>query len=304
MSGDDSKAAELPAVATLATTGRSALILRGADNQRFLHGLVTFEVKGLAPGDGAYGFVTTAKGKIQADAVLNHRGDDLLLALPEGLREEIAEHLTKYVIVDRVEILPYEGTAVVLAGDGSREWLAQRAEGADLSAVPRWGGLRLEIDGRQLWAGREELLGVEAWTLWADDGVLPTELPPTADPQVEDAWRVAQGLPRFGRDFDTAHFPQETGLDEAVSYTKGCYLGQEVIARIHYRGGVQRQIRRLEAPTGGLVEGQSLELDGKKMAIVGTVGSGGRAALAMVRRKAWDEGVVLTADSVEARVVP
>jgi folate-binding protein YgfZ len=114
-----------------------------------------------------------------------------------------------------------------------------------------------------------------------------------------EARRVELGVPRFGRDFGPEHFPQETGLGEqAVSYTKGCYLGQEVIARIHYRGQANRLLRGLRLPPGTTVDavadGAELRYEGRP---VGTLSSavrspalGAPVALAIVHRRGAEPG--------------
>ena len=107
--------------------------------------------------------------------------------------------------------------------------------------------------GTEVELQRTGRLGAEVYTLWVSASIarhLVERL--LEEPAVEtvgfealEILRTEAGMPRFGRDFGPESFPQETGADEAVSYTKGCYLGQEVVARIHYRGGVQKALRGL-----------------------------------------------------------
>jgi folate-binding protein YgfZ len=200
---------------------RAGFELLGADRLRFLHNYVTCDVKGLAPGSSAYGFFTSPQGRILADAVLQTQEDRLRVEVDRDQVEPIVAHLRKFLLADRVEIRPLDGlTPVAVIGPRAEDLLG------DLSAE------------------RRSLMGAPAWTVWTAD---PEALAggTRVGPEALDILRVEAGIPRFGQDFGPDNFPQETGIEEAVSYTKGCYLGQEVVARIHYRGGVQNLLRGL-----------------------------------------------------------
>lgn len=295
---------------------KDRLELTGADRARFLHGLVSCDVKGLAPGQGAYGFVTSHQGRILADVVVLAFEDRLWLELPPGRSAEIAAHLGKYVLADRVEILALEDMLpVTLAGPGAGALARELAGEVEL---PVWGHARVMARGTEVELLRRGRLGVDAWTLWVSASI--------AEPLVEDllelgegkaprpvgfaaleAQRVERGMPRFGIDFGPDNFPQETGADEAVSYTKGCYLGQEVVARIHYRGGVQKALRGLvfdgPAARGGDSERAALRgarllaVEGKEVGAVGTVvdspALGRTAGLAILHKRGFEPGTVL-----------
>jgi folate-binding protein YgfZ len=239
------------------------LDLTGADRQRFLHGLVTCEVKGLAPGAGAYGFFTSVKGRVLADVVVLALADRLRLELPPGGEDEIAAHLGKYRIADRVEWAAPAAVPLTLAGPRAAEALA--AAGAPEPPAEPWGSVGATVAGAAVVLVRQGQLGVDAVTLWvgaAEAAALSAALLAAGEPyglapvgvEAAEVVRVEAGVPRFGRDYGPDHFPQETGVEGAVSYTKGCYLGQEVVARIHYRGGVHRALRGLalaDLPGGG-----------------------------------------------------
>ncbi|MEM6457403.1 MAG: tRNA-modifying protein YgfZ, partial [Acidobacteriota bacterium] len=127
---------------------------------------------------------------------------------------------------------------------------------------------------------------------------------PRAAADAYEALRVVAGRPRWGRDYDASHFPQETGLEaEAVDYDKGCYLGQEVVARIHFRGGVQRGLRGLRLdPHARAVPGDALQHDTRSVGTVGTVvvhPDHGRIALAVVHQRAWDADGPLTVTAAD-----
>jgi aminomethyltransferase len=261
----------------LSSRGRLELI--GADRLRFLHGLVSCDVKGLAAGSGTYGFFTSGQGKVLADFALLAFEDRLWLDLPPGLDSEIAAHLAKYLIADRVEIKPLEGVVpIALLGPGLPALLP------GLGSLPEgvWGHAKAEIDGMVVELARHPRFGAPGAVAWVPAGetarfavILSTRGARPVGFDALEILRVEAGLSRFGVDFGPENFPQETGQEEtAVSYTKGCYLGQEVVARIHYRGGVQRSLRGLRFP-GELAErGAALSFEGRE---VGTVGSTARS---------------------------
>ncbi len=244
--------------------------IRDDDRIRFLNGYVTCDFKSLGEGAGTYGFVTEVKGHILADVRVLVMEESLWLDLPAGKGEEITAHLKKYVIADRVHIvtLPAVWKSFTVAGARTAEVLA-------LGELPEdeYSHLAFEIDGCWLWLVREaDLDGVAVWTLWSSEPeevhrILSGRGVQTVPPEALERLRVEAGRPLFGRDFGPDNFPQETGNDDAVSYEKGCYLGQEVVARIHHRGGVARRLRGLRLVAGDAV-GRKLVHDGRGAGVV------------------------------------
>jgi len=279
--------------------------LRGADRRRFLHGLVTCDVQELQAGASAPGFFTTVQGRVLAEVVVLAREQSLLLELPAGTGAAIAQHMTRYVIADDVEIAPRPDLLALTIFGAEAELALGATELAPGNGTIASGSLcevPVLADRRQVW-------GMPALTVWvtASDGPAFFQrlleagrcvgLTPVGLTALETR-RVELGVPRFGRDFGPDHFPQETGLDERyVSYSKGCYLGQEVIARIHYRGQVNRVPRGLRLPGAALADGTTLALDGREAgALSSAVQSplvGGTIALAIVHRRAAEPGTRL-----------
>lgn len=212
-----------------------ALEVAGPDRERLLHGLVTGEVRGLAPGAVTHGFVTSHQGRILADYLLAARPESFALLLPRGTAAAIAAHLEKYCLASRVEIRAQRGQPVLELRGTLPEELLESAAGGGVSllrdpaaAAPRYLALAEDPGAPaavEEWARRAEASG---------------QLRRASEEELELA-RIEAGELRFGIDFGGENFPQETGRDTAVSYTKGCYLGQEIVARIHYRGGVQKR---------------------------------------------------------------
>ncbi len=279
------------------------LEIRDQDRVRFVNGLVTCDVKSLEPGGSSLGFFTSSKGRILSDVVVSALEDRLLLELPPQKASEVREHMEKYIVADRVEVVgPEAAAAVLVAGPRARQRLedlfqAELGVGDLLDGSPGPAGAFLR---------QERRLGLEAWvlrlvpSLAADSvatllaaGCVPVGLEATT------AVRVERGIPWFGFDYGPENFPQETGLEEeAVSYTKGCYLGQEVVARIHYRGKVNYCLRGLLlSPEGTPRQGASLHFEGRK---VGNLTSPVRSprlgrwiGLTLVHRQAAESGTKL-----------
>ncbi|MEM8995889.1 MAG: hypothetical protein AAGF23_13970 [Acidobacteriota bacterium] len=281
--------------------GLDLLEMTGEDRVRFLNSQATCDVKDLAPGSGVFGFFTGPKGRLEADAQVLAHDDRLWLELPPGCGAPIRDRLEKYKVIDRVELALLELTSVGVAGP-----LAAERLGALVGDLPDadYGHRSVEVHGVDARLVREPSLSdgdghdVHAFALWVAPGDLETLLDALLDQdegptligwRAWDQLRVEAGWPIYGLDYDANSFPQESGHgDRGVSYTKGCYLGQEVVARIHYRGGVQRHMRRLKLHER-TQSGRELHLDGKKVVVIGTVTrlTGGEyAALSIIHKKA------------------
>ena len=288
-------------LADLSWAGRLEVL--GADRLRFLNAYVTCEVKSLAPGDGAYGFFTNPKGGILSDAVVLAHEDRLWLLVGEGQEEAIANHLRKYILADRVEVRGLaDMTPLCLVGPRATEALG----GAELPPPGDWRHRRSMVHGTEVELQRAGRMGAEAWMLWVSASIAGAlseqllEVPGVEEVGSEalEVLRVEAGIPRFGRDFGPENFPQETGAEEAVSYTKGCYLGQEVVARIHYRGGVQKTLRGLVFETAAPAPGTPLLFEGREVGTVATVvesiALGRPAGLAVLHRRGAEPGTRLS----------
>jgi len=288
------------AVVDRSEAGRIELL--GADRQRFANAYLTCEVKALEPGDGAYGFLTSAQGRILSDAVVLVLEDRLWMELGPGQEGPIADHLKKYILADRVEIRPLaEMVPVSLTGPRTAEILGAEAELPDAA----WAHVRRTVMGTEVRLQRGGRSVPWDYTLWTAASLaqqlieeLERKGAHRAGSEALEILRVEKGLPRFGRDYGPENFPQETGLEEAVSYTKGCYLGQEVVARIHYRGGVQKVLRGLvfegeAAPAPGtalLAEGRDA---GTVTSVVRSPSLGRAVGLTILHRRAAAPGTRL-----------
>lgn len=225
-------------------TDRGRLRLRGADRLAYLHGLLSNDVLALAPGDWRYATLLTAQGRMITDMRVFELGDAALVDLPVDVAPAIREHLDRFIITEDVTIedVTQEWAQLGLYGpDAGRVLDAARAAGAaPLHVLP---GGDLGVDGMDLIAARAAAPALAQALV--DAGATPVSL------AAAEITRVEAGIPRFPVDMDTTTIPLEAGIeDRAISLTKGCYVGQEVIIRVLHRGG-GRVARKLVGLTAG-----------------------------------------------------
>lgn len=279
--------------------------ISGPDRHRFLNAYLTCDVAALEPGRGTYGFFTDGKGRVLADAAIAATPEDFHLLLPPGRSEPVVEQLSRFVLADRVDLERPQREVLGVVGPGAADVLG--AAGLPAPAT-EWSGTVGEDES--LFVQRLGHRGAPAWAVVCEpgrDGELAGRLLRAG--AVPAGWtaletlRVEAGEPRFGADFGPENLPQETGLEDAVSYTKGCYLGQEVVARLHYRGKPQRGLVGLEIEADRPPEpGAELLLDGEQVGRLGSAAASLRwpgriLGLAVVHRKAGGPGTELAISS-------
>jgi folate-binding protein YgfZ len=284
---------------------RGKLALTGPAAKAFLHGQVTNDIEGLEPGTGAYAAFLTHKGKMQGDLRVLDVGEELLLDTERSALQALFNMIRRYKLGMDVELhkRTLETGLLSLIGPDARQ-----VAGAEALPEAEHANARAQIAGRDVVLVVSDA-GVDVLCA-ADDTAAVREalVAAGATPVSEDAaevLRVERGRPRWGFELDEGVIPQEAGLNErAVSFTKGCYVGQETVARLHYRGKPNRHLRglRLAAPVGA---GTPLALGEKAVGTVGTAVVSpvhGPIALAIVRREA-EPGAVVDAGGVQAEVV-
>lgn len=239
----------------IAARGRSYLRVAGPDAADYLQRMVSNDVEALRAGEAVPALLLTPKGRVIAPLVVLRRGDDDFLVLTEPeLGDVVRVHLTRMRLRARAELEPEEHRSLLLFGD---------ADAGFATDLP----------------GARELLD-------------STELEPTIDAHELERRRIEAAVPRWGRELDDRVLPAEAGLDAThISFTKGCYPGQEPVARLHYRGKANRGLRVLELPEVPEYD-RELVHDGK---VVGRVTSAARrpdgsvVALAYVRAEVPDD---------------
>lgn len=284
------------------------LELRGDDAAEFLQGQVTNDIQALAPGHGAYTALLTPKGKMRADMRVLCTADALLVVCDAALLPAIRHTIDTFRIGYRFETADTGGDLLLLSLAGPR---AHELLGLTLGSAAVPGGdendNRPACDGGAL--AVTTLLGLDLLAPPAEaDRIAAALADAGAVPAPEIALelaRVERGIPRYGRELTEETIPEEAGLnDRAVSFTKGCYVGQETVARLHYKGKPNRRLRGL-ATDAPVTDGATvLAADGRELGIVGTAvvsPSRGPLALAILRREA-ELGDEVTIDEVKARV--
>jgi folate-binding protein YgfZ len=282
----------MPRVRPLAHT---YLVLTGADRVRFLHGMVTNDIEALREGQGCHAAMLTTKGKMLADLVVYADEEALTLALDGTLRAKIKATLDKHIIMDDVEVTDRsdEVNALGVYGEDAAHAIAT-AVGASadrLAALPKYWHVRI---GAARVARTPELGGDGFHVFGAAVAGEPLE-----DAEFEER-RIEAGTPRYGIDMGEERLPIEAGITDAVSFIKGCYLGQEVIARATNLGHINRRL------VGLWLDGDEPAARGAKLSApsrpeAGMVTSSARSrrlgraiALAYVHRTLWDPGTVLS----------
>ena len=283
--------------------GLAHLEVRGRHRGRFIHNMTTCQIKALEPGDGNFGMVIDVKGKLVAQLVIEAHDEHLILEGAAPALEGAHQQFVRYRVADDVRFLPVTDRAV-LAVVGPE---ARALVGAPADAKPGAWSMG-QIAGQDVTLRRNDLrLGRPGWDVVAStegapvvEGALIGAGAVALDEGTWEALRVAAGAPRDGLDMDETNVPLEsTYLYETVDWDKGCYIGQEVIAMMHYRGRPNKQLMGVRFEAGAALPDPKdpLEDDGGKT--VGRVGSAvvhpllGPIGLAIVKRKAAVAGAVV-----------
>jgi folate-binding protein YgfZ len=253
-------------VALVDLSYRDALRITGEDRLSFLHGMCTQDIKGLPEGGSAYFTMVTVKGSMVSDGRAVRRPGDVLIDLEPGLAPNVREFLEKYLISEDAELHTAMGEVGVLGlvGPGTDEAM-KAAFGAELPAgVFRMSSLLTRGPGIDLLVPSEKL--EELWTALRDRaGARPAGM------EALELVRIEDGVPRFGQDLLETTIPLEADLKHAIHYNKGCYVGQEVIARATFRGQMNKKLSGLVLGDQPVPEGAELHKAGKKVGFVTSV---------------------------------
>ncbi len=287
-------------------SGRGKLMVSGSEAAEYLQGQLTNDVEALSPGEGQYAALLDRKGHMQADMrVVRLSPEEIWVDTEPEALEAARGHLEMYKIGRDVAVadLTAERAILSLIGPRSVEVAGTAAlpdksceetstAGTACLAVGTAGGVDLIANSTDAERLREALTGAGAVEV---------------GPEAAEVLRIEAGTPRFGAEMSVETMPAEAGIVErAISFTKGCYIGQEPVARLHYKGRPNRHLRGLEL-SAPAAPGTGLQLGEKE---VGRIASAcvsparGPLALAIVRREA-EPGAELAVgeDGVTARVV-
>jgi folate-binding protein YgfZ len=272
---------------------RAFLRANGADAQDFLHRMSTQDLARLKPGEAAYAAFLDPRGHLLGEGSVLVRAGEVLLALEPEAGPGTLAHLEKLVIMDDVTFEDLAGTlrALPIFGPDAPARAAVVGGGEPGVATARRGAPCVE-----LWLPAAEAERAHA-ALVAAGAVALTE-------DELEALRVLAGIPRYGADMDASRLPMEAGLTrEAISFTKGCYVGQETVMRATARGHLQRGLVQLSLPPAA-GRGARLTAAGQEVGAVTSAVDGpeGRVGLGYVRRPFWPEGTRLATEGGEAVV--
>ena len=239
---------------------RGRLCLTGADRQKFLNGQVTNNVAALKAGEGCYAALITAKGKMQSDLNIFLLENEILLDFEPGLAVTVAQRLEKYIIADDVQVIdvaPHYGLLSV-QGPQAASVIERLQPGVPLPQKPMsvtslkdatLGEIYFINQPRTGSAGFDVFVPLAALAAVADKLLAAVKEAggTAAGWRALEMARIEAGIPRFGADMDENNLPPEAGIDtRAISYSKGCYIGQEIIARIRTYGQVAKALRGLQ----------------------------------------------------------
>jgi folate-binding protein YgfZ len=276
-----SKALELLASAAVHRTLDRVVHVRGDDARSWLNGQVSNDLRGVEEGEARYALALTVKGRIVSDLWVLAEGTGMALVLPAERCEATLDRFDKHIIMEDVE-LALDPALEVLTVQGPRahDVLAQVAGG-----VHRYGCARLTPGGVDVWVEREQSDALFTALVMAASGLGGGAL----DAQSWSEAHVALAVPRVAVDFGEDSYPQEAGLGpRALSFQKGCYLGQEVVYMLENRGQLARRLVQLEGATSAPLELGALVMDeqGKRVGEVTstTTSSHEPLALAYVKR--------------------
>jgi folate-binding protein YgfZ len=227
------------------------IAVRGEDRFRWLSGMVTNGVETLANGTGAYNLVLNAQGRIQGDCTVWRDGDELEIEVTVAQMDALLAHFDRFIIMDDVELTPLSGeSALGISGPLAEAILAELGIPALSDGLV---SVRGTVEGFQVRLSRQYGTMVPHYALWAADKDVPalwdTLIAAGAKPvgsESLEALRVVEGIPSYGVDIQSRDLAQETSQERAISFTKGCYLGQEIVERVRSRGQVHRHLRSFE----------------------------------------------------------
>jgi folate-binding protein YgfZ len=298
---------------------RGKILITGGDRLRWLNGMVSNAVQSLPEGQGNYSFLLSVQGRIQGDGYVYRRAGDLLLDTGHDQVSALMSHLDHFVIMDDVELadVSRDWTALSLAGPHAPQVLATLGFVAPESngenptihtarigevACTIIAAYHVSVPRYELWFAPEHVFAV--WETLQAAGATACGL------QAVEALRVLDGIPLYGVDLNDRDLPQETAQMRALSFTKGCYLGQEIVERIRSRGKVHRQFRQfaLSGPPAALpLELRSADQPVGRITSTASLESAGvpeTLALGFIRVEVTERNQAITYDGGMATALP
>lgn len=254
---------------------RARILVSGSEAMMFLNGLITNDVKALNEGEWMLAAFPNAQGRLLASARVLHRADGFLFDTESETREVVSKTLSRFTLAGDFHVTDLTDETALVSVQGGRaseiigEVLGQEPAGVERGRIinAEWSGKALSVirathtaeDGFDGFVGAEQAAAL--WDALHQAGAQPVGF------DALKILRVEAGLPRFGMDVDETNVVLEAGQDEAVSFTKGCYIGQEIIARIHWRGHVAKKLSGVMLDEAGAIRAGDVvrATDGKEI---------------------------------------
>jgi aminomethyltransferase len=279
--------------------------------------MITNNIRDLAEGHGVYAFVLTPQGKIQGDLYAYNRGESLFLDFDQSQLPRLIDLLKRYIIMDKVEFAEEPLSAVGIAGPGAPERLTDTLEIQEVKALKPLQLIRTTWKNVDITVVRGDNPATPSFEIWADaetirllretlilDGAQPVSA------ETLELLRIASGIPRYGQDIHDRDLPQETGQTRALNFTKGCYIGQEIVERIRARGNVHRAFTGFTVNGELPASGEKIQAEGKDVGEITSAAwlptSSGRvaAALGYLRREASDKSLSAGSSNLKVSDLP
>ena len=311
--------AELEALRTgcgvFALAWRGRINVSGKDRVRWLHNMVTNNVRDLPVNRGNYNFVLNAQGRILGDMYIYNRGESFALETDARQVQTLINAMKRFIIMDKVELVdigadsvsvgvcgPQTESILAAAGinAGNMQPLEVRDVGFDDIAATLVRGPEQRPGWFEFWLDPNK--AQDLWNLLVKASAKPVGA------EALEMWRVMRGVPNYGQDIRDRDLPQETEQPQALNFTKGCYIGQEIVERIRSRGQVHRKFTGFvfgdRVPALGKYESEGRALaEITSIARVPTDGGPKNIGLGYVRREALAAGPKIVLDGIEATAV-
>ncbi|HEY0564314.1 MAG TPA: folate-binding protein [Terriglobales bacterium] len=287
---------------------RAKIAVTGEDRVRWLNGMVTNNVRDLQVGEGNYNFLLNAKGQILGDLYAYNRGDSMWIDTERSQAEGLMATLDRFIIMDDAELTDISDKVSAVAVQGPKAKHVLAAIGLSVSDLKplhifdthwREHGVSItQMESSQfrtfeIWAAAHTIPLL--WEALTAAGAAPVGT------RALEWFRVMAGVPKYGQDIRIGDLPQETGQMQALNFTKGCYIGQEIVERIRSRGAVHRLFTGFIAEQAEPAPGMKLHSDGKEVGVITSVARvpslqlGERIlCLGYIRREALSRGTPIT----------
>lgn len=290
-------------------SSRVKISLAGSDRVRWLNGMVTNNIRDLAVGRGVYAFLLNPQGRILGDLFAYNCGDSITVDTDVAQSEKLLATFDHYIIMDDVEVSKLsEVTAIGIAGPKARQ--ALHATGFEITELAPLQFAQMTWRNIPVTVARADNASVESYEVWLAsntvtalrDALIKAGSKPISSDAME-LLRIAVGIPRYGQDIRERDLPQETEQQRALNFSKGCYVGQEIVERIRSRGSVHRMFTGFYVLGELPALGTKIQLDGKDVAEITSTASlpvaGGerRVALGYIRREIGTPGKQLQSGS-------